>query len=139
MKETLTWIIYKNSQIANQHALSVPHQVHHSVASQMAKEWLEGAKAKECDGGDVKNCNCWLIFIKPWKPTSISNGYFHIKIINCSLIDLTEFSFKQNYVKAQKGIEGNEHADTLAIAGAACYKMKQTAKGDAAGVRFKPC
>ncbi|XP_046455643.1 ribonuclease H1-like isoform X3 [Daphnia pulex] len=44
-------------------------------------------------------------------------------------------NIKWNYVKAHKGIEGNEYADMLAKAGAANYKIKTNTKDN---VRFKP-
>ena len=37
----------------------------------------------------------------------------------------------QNYVQAHKGIEGNEHADTLAKMGASKFQRKEN-------VRYKP-
>ena len=42
---------------------------------------------------------------------------------------------QQNYVKAHKGIEGNEHADMLAKAGASNYKLKGSSTDSA---RYKP-
>ena len=92
---------------------------------------------KVSDGGDVKN-KVQLVDLHQAMKANIDIKWvlFKLKLVTDRYI--SELSFKQNYVKAHKGIEGNEHADTLAKAGAACYKMKQTAKGDAAGVRFKP-